>query len=176
MNTNTKKNKLIVDIFSIAIPLAVALLIGIRTKIDLGAWTKTLPTVVACINAATAMLLVMALIFIKKNKIILHRKTMLLAISLGAMFLVCYVTYHISNPSTAYGGTGFMKIIYYFLLISHIILSIGVVRLVLLALYYALEADFAKHVKIVKWAYPIWLYVSVTGVIIFILISPFYTL
>ncbi len=174
MSTNIKKNKIIVDIFSIAIPLVVALLIGIRTKIDLGLWTKSLPVLIASINATTALVLLAGLFFIKQSNIEIHRKSMLTAVGLGALFLVCYVTYHISNPSTSYGGTGGIRVLYYFLLISHILLSIGVVRLVLLALHYAIIADFKNHVKIVKWAYPIWLYVSVTGVVIYAMIQPYY--
>lgn len=174
MNMNTKSNKLIVNIFSVAIPLTVALLIGIRTKIDLGVWTKALPHIIAALNATTAIVLLAGLYFIKQNKINLHRKAMLTAVSLGAIFLIFYVTYHISNPSTSFGGDGFIKIMYRTLLISHIVLSIGVVRLVLLALYHAIEKDFINHKKIVKWAYPIWLYVSVTGVIVYIMISPYY--
>lgn len=171
---NTQKNKIIVNVFSIAIPVAVALLIGIRTKIDLGLWTKSLPHFIGAINATTSLVLLAGLFFIKQNKIDLHRKAMYTAVGLGAMFLLCYVTYHISNPSTSFGGDGFVKYIYLFLLISHIILSVGVVRLVLLALYHAINQDFTNHVKIVKWAYPIWLYVSITGVIVYLMISPYY--
>lgn len=174
MNTKQKNNRLIINILSIAIPLVVALLLGIRTKIDLGTWTKSLPHAIGVINTLTSLVLVAGLIFVKQKKIDLHRLAMLAAVGLGAAFLVCYVTYHISNPSTEFGGQGIIRPIYYFLLITHIVLSIGVVRLVLLALHYALISDFNNHVKIVKFAYPIWLYVSTTGVIVYLLISPYY--
>ena len=92
----------------------------------------------------------------------------------GSVFLILYILYHISNPSTPFGGEGLIRPIYYFLLISHIVLSIGVVRLVLKALHFALNDDIASHKKVVKWAYPIWLYVSISGVAVYLLIAPYY--
>jgi putative membrane protein len=88
--------------------------------------------------------------------------------------LILYILYHVANESTRFGGEGLIKVIYLFLLASHIVLSIGVVRLVLMALYHALAGDIAAHKKTVKWAYPIWLYVSVSGVIVYLMISPYY--
>ena len=111
---------------------------------------------------------------VKNGNIGLHRKAMGVAFLQGAVFLVLYILYHVSNPSTAFGGEGWIRPVYYFLLISHIVLSIGVVRLVLKAIYYALTNNIVAHKSIVKWAYPIWLYVSVTGVIVYLLISPYY--
>jgi putative membrane protein len=83
--------------------------------------------------------------------------------------------YHLSNESTPFGGVGVVRPIYYFLLISHITLSIGVVWFVLRALYFALSGQIEAHKKVVKWAYPIWLYVSVTGVVVYAMISPYYS-
>lgn len=174
MENQKSNNKLIINVLSIAIPLVVALLLGIRTKIDLGSWTKILPHAIGIINTLTSLVLVAGLLCIKQKNIVLHRYSMLTAVVLGTLFLVCYVTYHISNPSTEFGGEGIIKPIYYTLLISHIVLSIVVVRLVLLALHYALISDFHNHVKITKFAYPIWLYVSTTGVIVYLMISPYY--
>ncbi|MDX2189447.1 MAG: DUF420 domain-containing protein [Bacteroidota bacterium] len=178
MSTNIQtinNQKKLVNILSIAIPLAVALLIGIRTKVDLGAWTKVLPVFVAIVNSVTAIVLLLALYFIKKNKIQAHRNSMYTAVGLGAIFLVLYILYHVSNESTSYGNDGIIKNVYYFFLISHITLSIGVVRLVLLALHYAINNQITDHKRIVKWAYPIWLYVSVSGVIVYFMIRPFYS-
>ncbi|MBC7407897.1 MAG: DUF420 domain-containing protein, partial [Arcicella sp.] len=92
----------------------------------------------------------------------------------GSLFLVLYILYHVSNASTSYGGDGILKSIYYILLISHISLSIGVVWFVLRAVYYALSGQIVAHKKIVKWTFPLWLYVSVTGVIVYLMISPYY--
>lgn len=178
MQTETTKpqllNKTLVNVFSIAIPVAVAVLLGIRIKVNLGEWTKFLPHLNAVINSLTSILLILGLIFIKQKKIKAHQNVMLSSFTLGSLFLVTYVLYHFSNESTVYPDNGW-KSLYLFVLISHITLSIGVVRFVLLALYYALQKDFAKHKKMTKIAYPVWLYVSITGVIVYLMISPYYS-
>jgi putative membrane protein len=159
------KNTKLINIISIAIPVAVAALLGI--KIPLGDWTKIFPVINAVINSITSILLLMGLYFIKQKNVKAHRKTMLSAVVLGALFLVGYILYHISNEATHFAGTGFIKYIYFFLLITHIALSIVVVWFVLRAVNFAINNQIEEHKKIVKWAYPIWLYVSVTGVIVF---------
>ena len=163
-----------IKLLSIAIPLAVAVLLGLPTKLDLGEWVYTLPHVIGVINSLTAICLIMAFLFVKQKKIALHKKFNSAAFVLGAIFLLCYVTYHASAPSTSYGGDETTKYVYYFFLLTHILLSIGVVPLVLLAFYYALNGMIDKHKKIVKFTFPIWLYVSVTGVIVYLMISPYY--
>ena len=168
------KYERIINILAVAIPVVVALLLGIRQKIDLGAWTKVLPHIIGAINTLTSMLLITGFYFIKQKNITAHRKAMTGAFVLGAFFLVCYVLYHISNEATPFGGTGFIRPVYYFLLISHIVLSIGVVWFVLRAVYFGYTNQIAEHRKAVKWAMPIWLYVSVTGVIVYLMISPYY--
>ncbi len=167
-------NKKIVNVLSIAIPLAVALLIGIRQKLPLGEWTSVLPHVIGLINTLTTITLIAALVAIKGRKFVLHQNLMLVAVGLGAAFLILYILYHISNPSTPYGGVGAIRYVYYSLLVSHVVLSIGVVRFVLLALYYSLNRQFENHRKIVKIAFPVWLYVSFTGVVVYLMISPYY--
>ena len=112
-----KKYRKIINNLAIAIPVAVAVLIGIRQKIDLGAWTKVLPHVIGMLNTATAILLILGFYFIKTNNRSAHRLMMTVAFILGAVFLVCYILYHISNESTPFGGSGFIRPIYYFLLI-----------------------------------------------------------
>ncbi len=180
MSVNTQSypalltNRRVINILSIAIPVAVALLIGIRQKLPLGEWTSVLPHVIGGLNAVTSVLLVAAVVAIKQRKVELHRKLTTSAFVLGAVFLLTYITYHISNPSTSYGGEGAVRYVYYFLLISHILLSIVVVRYVLLAMYYALTQQFNDHKRIVKIAFPIWLYVSVSGVVVYLMISPYY--
>lgn len=168
------KYERIINILAIAIPVAVALMLGIRQKIDLGTWTKVLPHVIGVINSATAVLLLLGYYFVKQGNVSGHRQAMTGAFALGAVFLVCYIMYHISNESTTYGGTGFLRPIYYFLLITHILLSIGVVWFVLRAVYFGYTNQIAQHRKAVKWALPIWLYVSISGVIVYFMISPYY--
>ncbi len=153
----------------------VAILLNPRIpKVALGDWTLNLPFVNACINTLTAISLSLGLFFIKQKNIKAHRAMMLTSFTLGSVFLVSYVMYHLSNESTPFGGVGAIRPVYYFLLISHITLSIGVVWFVLKALYFALTGQIASHKKIVKWAYPIWLYVSITGVVVYVMISPYY--
>lgn len=163
-----------VRILSVAIPLVVALLLGIRQKLDLGDWVFNLPHVIGVLNSLTALCLILALVAIKQKKVALHQRLNTTALVLGAIFLLCYVTYHASAESTPYGGDGALRTVYYALLISHIVLSVSVVPLVLLAFYHAWNKDFNKHKRIVKYTFPIWLYVSVSGVAVYALISPYY--
>jgi putative membrane protein len=139
-----------------------------------GSWVLMLPHINAVINAATSMLLLAGFIFIRKKLISQHRFCMLTAFFMGCLFLVGYIIYHSSVPSTSFGGQGIIRILYYFLLISHILLAIAVVPFVLLALYHALRNNIERHKRIVKFAFPVWLYVSVTGVLVYLLISPYY--
>lgn len=164
----------IINILSIAIPVAVAVMLGIRQKVDLGAWTSYLPHVNAVINSVTSVLLLMGLYFIRHKNVLAHRRTMLMAFALGSVFLVCYILYHITHESTSFGGQGWVRPVYYFLLVSHIVLSIVVVWFVLRAVYFALSGQIARHKQTVKYAFPIWLYVSTTGVIVYFLIRPYY--
>ena len=170
-----KRANLLVNVLSIAIPLVVALLLGLPNKLDLGAWTKSLPHVIGAINTLTSLFLATGLIAQKMGKISIHRFSMSSAFAFGAFFLVCYVTYHLSNPSTRFGGEGAIRYVYYSVLLSHIALSLIVLPLVLRAFMFALTNQIAKHRKIARYAFPIWLYVSITGVIAYLMISPYYT-
>lgn len=172
--TSDRKAMLVANILSVAIPLVVALLLGIPTKIDLGSWTKQLPHLIGAINVVTSSVLVIGWLAIRSGNVALHRSAMLTAFGLGAGFLVCYVLYHLTNPSTKFGGEGAIRGVYYFVLLSHILLSLVVLPLVLRALWYALLGRFDLHRRVAKLAYPIWLYVSVTGVIAYWMISPYY--
>ena len=165
---------LLINVVSVTVPLVVALLLGIRTKFPLGEWTAYLPHATGTINTLTSILLVAAGIAIYFRKVKLHAALMTAAVALGAVFLVCYVTYHLSNPSTPYGGSGAWRGVYFFTLISHIALSLVVLPLVLRAFAFALTRRFDRHAAIARWAYPIWLYVSVTGVLVYLMIRPYY--
>lgn len=169
-----KKSMFWIKLLSIAIPLAVAVLLGLPTKLDLGEWVYTLPHVIGVINTLTAICLIAAFVAVKKKKIEWHKRFNSAAFVLGAIFLLCYVTYHASAESTSYGAEDTSKYVYFFFLMTHILLSIGVVPMVLLAFYYALNDMIDKHKRIVRFTFPIWLYVSVTGVIVYLMISPYY--
>lgn len=169
----TKYNKLI-TILSVVIPVAVAALFGVSFKklgIDVEPFTF-LPPIYASINALTALLLVVAVIAIKNGNRKLHENLMKLAIACSVAFLLMYVAYHMSSESTKYLGE--YKMFYYFILISHILLSIAIIPLVLITYVKALAQRFDKHKKIAKITFPIWLYVAVTGVVVYIMISPYY--
>lgn len=163
-----------INILSAIIPLAVAVLLGIRQKVDLGSWTNFLPLVNGVINTLTSILLLMGLYFIRQKDVLAHKRTMLSAFTLGTIFLVTYILYHLTHESTPFGGRGWIRPVYYFLLISHIVLSVVVVWFVLRAVYFALSGQIAKHRQTVKWTFPIWLYVSITGVVVYLLIRPYY--
>ncbi|MDQ4120426.1 MAG: DUF420 domain-containing protein [Acidobacteriota bacterium] len=170
-----KKNQSLffINALSIVVPLIVAVLLGIPTKLDLGAWTKSLSHVIGAINSLTTVLLIAGFIFIRQNKINLHRAAMTAAFSLGALFLVCYVTYHLTNPANRYNGEGFSRYIYFFFLITHVLLSLVVLPLVLRAMFFAVGGFYDRHRRIAKYAYPIWLYVSATGVIVYLMLYHF---
>lgn len=160
--------KLIITV-SIVIPIAVAALFGI--KID-GVDFSFLPPFYAGINGLTAILLIGALWAIKNKNRALHQKLIQACLSLSLLFLLCYVAYHMTSDSTKYEGD--LKVLYYFILISHIFLSVAVIPLVLFTYLFAWEGKFDKHKQWTRFAFPIWLYVAITGVIVYFMISPFY--
>lgn len=166
-----KYNKLII-ILSIAIPIAVAILFGV--KIPNAEPLTFLPPIYATINGFTAILLVIAVWAVKNGKTALHERLMKTCIALSAAFLVMYVAYHMTSDSTAFGGEGAVKYVYYFILITHILLSIAIIPLVLISFVRALSKRFDKHKKIAKITFPVWLYVAVTGVVVYLMISPYY--
>jgi putative membrane protein len=164
--------KLIITL-SIVIPVAVAVLFG-APKVE-GYDLSFLPPMYAGINAVTAILLMAALIAVKNGKIGLHEILMKTCMGLSALFLVMYVLYHLTSDPTSYGGTGPMRYVYFFILITHILLSVAVVPLVLFTFARALSGNFERHRALAKITFPIWLYVAVTGVIVYVLISPYYS-
>ncbi|MEN9336075.1 MAG: hypothetical protein RLZZ500_1062 [Bacteroidota bacterium] len=177
-NTSTieKKFKTPILIVSIIIPIAVALLFSVKLK-DFGVNVEPLsflPPIYAGINAVTAVLLVWAVVAIKKGNRKLHEKLMTTAIACSVIFLVMYVAYHMTSEATKFGGEGVIRPIYYFILITHIALSVAIIPLVLFSYVRALSEQFDRHRKLAKITFPLWLYVAVTGVIVYLMISPYY--
>lgn len=186
-----KKYKVWIVLLSVVIPIAVAVLFTVKLS-DFGlevAPLTFLPPIYAGINGATAILLVMALIAVKKGDVLRHEKLMKACIALSVMFLVMYVAYHMTSDSTLYGDinhdgvlqateeaalNSIMRYGYYFILLTHILLSIAVIPLVLVTYVRALAKRFDKHRKIAKITFPIWLYIAITGVIVYVMISPYY--
>ena len=168
-----EKNKygIWIKIISITIPVVVAILFGVRVDYELPIF---LPPIYSSLNALTAVLLVLALVAIKSKKIKLHQRLMQICIALSLVFLVMYIAYHMTTDPTPFGGEGFTKSMYFFILISHILLSIALIPLVLISYVRAFQEEFPAHKKISKITFPIWLYVAVTGVIVYLMISPYY--
>jgi putative membrane protein len=170
-----KFSKLII-IVSILIPVVVAILFNIKLK-DLGYNVEPLsflPRIYATINGITALVLVAGVMAIKNGKRQLHKQLMTTAIGLSLAFLVMYIAYHMTTDSTKFGGEGMIRNLYFFILITHILLSIAVIPLVMITYVRALAEKFDKHKKIAKITFPTWLYVAVTGVIVYLMISPYY--
>ncbi|MEP2671368.1 MAG: DUF420 domain-containing protein [Cyclobacteriaceae bacterium] len=171
MSEEKEPYKKLIITLSVAIPLVVALLFGV--KVD-GYDFSFLPPIYASINGVTAVLLLVALWAIKNKRIALHEGLMKTCLGLSATFLVMYVAYHMTSESTSYGGVGAIKYLYFFILITHILLSIAVVPMVLFTLSRALAGNFEKHRALARFTFPIWLYVAITGVIVYLMISPYY--
>jgi putative membrane protein len=173
---NEKKyNKWIVAL-AIIIPLVVAVLSRMKLQ-DFGievAPLTFLPPIYATINGITAFVLVMAVVAIKNNKRLLHERLMKLAITLSVGFLVMYVAYHMTSDSTKFGGEGMVSYIYYFILITHILLSIVIIPFVLITYVRGITNNIERHKKIAKITFPMWLYVAITGVIVYFMIAPYY--
>lgn len=171
-----KKYSSSIIVVSVLIPVAVALLFTVKLK-DFGINVTPLsflPPIYAVINGLTALVLVAGVLSIKNGKRKLHQRFMTTAIALSLAFLVMYIAYHMTTDSTKFGGEGIIKYAYFFILVTHIILSIIVIPLVLVTYVRALAQVFDKHKKIAKITFPIWLYVAVTGVVVYLMISPYY--
>jgi len=154
----------------------VALLFSVRLK-DFGVVMEPLsflPPIYAGINGLTAILLILAVRAIKNGNRDLHEKLMTTAIGCSVVFLVMYVAYHMTADATKFGGEGFIKYVYFFLLITHIVLSVTIIPLVLFTYVRALSKDFDRHKKLARITFPLWLYVAVTGVIVYLMIAPYY--
>ena len=170
-----KYNKWIVAL-SIIIPVAVAALFGVNLR-SLGFDVEPLtflPPIYATINGLTALILITAVIAIKKKNIVLHENLMTTAIGCSVVFLVLYIAYHMTSDSTNFGGEGYIRYIYFFILFTHIVLSVIIIPFVLITYVRAITNNIERHKKIAKITFPMWLYVAVTGVIVYIMISPYY--
>lgn len=171
-----KKYNTWIVILSVVIPIVVAILFGVNLR-EMGFDIKPLtflPPIYASINAVTALVLVLAFIAIQNKKINLHKRLMQFAIFLSLTFLVMYVAYHMTSDSTKYGGEGIIKYVYFFILITHILMSVIVIPFVLITYVRAITNNIERHKKIAKITFPLWLYVAITGVVVYIMISPYY--
>ncbi|MBP8792098.1 MAG: DUF420 domain-containing protein [Lutibacter sp.] len=173
MKQSTDKYNKWIIILSVVIPLVVAVLFGVKIDVTLPVF---LPPIYATINGFTAILLIAAVWAVKKGKLQLHETLMKTAIGLSVLFLVLYVLYHMTSTSTAFGGEGTIRTVYFTLLISHIILSIAVIPFVLITFVRAITNNIELHKKIAKYTFPLWLYVAISGVLVYLMISPYYSI
>lgn len=162
---------------SVIIPIAVAFLMLFPNVFHIASENydfSSLPFFHAVLNGSTAILIFTGFVLIKNKKTELHKATMLSAFSLSSIFLVSYMISKITNEPVPFGGEGMIRDIYFFILISHILLSIPVLPLALFSIYRAMTGEIEKHKSIVKWTFPIWMYVAITGVLVYLLMSPYY--
>lgn len=159
---------------SIVIPIVVAVLYLMPKESLATDYFSFLPKVNATLNSIATILLLAAGWAVKEKKFDLHKKLMLSAVGVSVLFLLSYVTYHATSESTVFGGEGTIRTIYLFILLTHIVLAIAIVPLVLITLSRALSQKFDKHKKIARWTLPLWLYVTITGVIVYFMIAPYY--
>lgn len=171
MQENPEKHRKLIVILSIAIPLAVAALFGIKIP---GYDFSFLPPVYASINALTALLLIISYWSIKQGHRRRHEFLNKTCLVLSGLFLVMYVLYHSTSEATPFGGEGVIRYVYYFILITHITSSVVVIPFVLFTFSRALAGNFERHKRLAKFTFPLWLYVAVTGVIVYWMISPYY--
>ena len=171
MEENSKKYNKWIVILSVAIPLVVAILFGVKIDADLPIF---LPPIYATINATTSIVLMVAVWAVKNKKIVFHKKLMKTAIMLSGLFLMLYIVYHMTSDSTKFGGEGYLKYVYYFVLISHIILSIAVIPFVLITFVRGITNNIELHKKIAVITFPLWLYVTISGVAVYLMILPYY--
>lgn len=160
---------------SIAVPVLIAILFkisppDISTSFDF----KILPKFHAFLNGSVAILLMLSFYFIKNKQVKAHKACNVTALVFSAMFLVSYVTYHTFTESTKYGGEGTLKYVYYFILLTHIVLSAIILPIILFTFLRAFVGKFEQHRKIARWTLPLWLYVAITGVLVYLMISPYY--
>lgn len=171
-----KKYNIWIWILSIAIPVVVAILFSVNLH-DLGYDVKPLsflPPIYATINGLTAVLLFSAVMAIKKGNQVLHERLIKVCIACSVIFLAMYVAYHMTSVETKFGGEGAVRYIYFFILITHILLSIIIIPFVLVTFVRGISGSYQRHKKLARITYPMWMYVAVTGVIVYLMISPYY--
>jgi putative membrane protein len=155
---------------------AVLLLVGLmrRYKFDIGVDFSFLPPFHATLNAVTAVILLLAFWHIKNGRVEQHKKAIYLAMATSALFLLSYVVYHFTTPETRYGGEGVMRTVYFFFLITHVVLAAVILPFVLFTFIRAYTHQFERHKKMARWVFPLWLYVAITGPICYLMLKPYY--
>lgn len=171
---NERKARIVIITFSVIVFIAVVLLGRFKLNIQPGFDVHVFARINAIINSIVAVLLLMGLLAVKVKQYLMHKWIMISSIILSSLFLISYICHHLLAPETKYGGTGTIRYVYFFILGTHIILAAFILPLILFTAYRALIGEYDKHKKLVRITFPIWFYVAVTGVVVYVMISPYY--
>ncbi|MBS1774047.1 MAG: DUF420 domain-containing protein [Bacteroidetes bacterium] len=174
LKKNDKQANILIIIVSVVVFAAVAFLKQFHFDISVGFDVHVFARINAVINSIVSVLLILAYIAVMQKKYVLHKNMMLVAIVLSVLFLVSYISHHLLAPETHFGGEGTIRTVYFFILITHIFLAAIILPFILFTAYRSLTGDYAKHKKLARYTWPLWLYVSITGVIVYFMISPYY--
>ena len=177
LETNTRARFYAINAIVSLAALALLFWLLVARKVSGGVDTPfaSLPPLNASLNAIAATLLILGWVAIKRKDVKLHQRLMVGAFIASSLFLASYLTYHYFHGDTPYGGQGAQRYLYFSLLISHVVLSIPVLPLALAAFFFAYRRDFVRHRKVTRFLHPIWLYVSVTGVLVYLMLRPYYS-
>jgi putative membrane protein len=175
MEKNDRRARWVIWIFSVIIFFTITLLAGVKLEVNPGFDVHLFAKANAFINGTVSVLLILALVAVKKRNYLLHKRIMFVALILSVIFLLSYVCHHLFTGNTRFGGTGMIRYFYLFILSTHILFAAIILPFVLFTAYRGLVAEWPGHRKLAKITWPIWLYVSITGVLVYLLISPYYT-
>ena len=171
---NDRLAKSLILVVSFVVFIAIVILSRVKVNVQLGFDVHLFARINAMINSTVTILLIAGLIAVKKKKYHLHKRIMLTAIILSVLFLVSYICHHLFSTETRFGGSGFIRYVYFFILSTHIVLAAIILPFILFTAYDSATGQYAKHKKLARYTFPLWLYVSITGVLVYILISPYY--
>ncbi len=174
LKKNDKQARLLIFTTSFVVFAAVVVLSKVKLNVDLGFDVHIFALINAVINSIVSVLLMAAFIAVKNKSFVVHKNIMLTAILLSVFFLVSYIAHHLLSGDTKFGGEGNIRYFYFFILITHIFLAAIILPFILFTAYRSLTGEYAKHKKLARFTFPFWLYVSVTGVIVYLMISPYY--
>lgn len=163
----------VIGLLSAAVAAFLIWLIYFKGRAEAPSWVASLPAANATFNSLSALCLVGGFWNIRRRRVDVHRRFMLSAASFSALFLVSYITYHFFHGDTRFPGQGWIRPVYFFVLITHILLSVIALPLIFATLYFALTSGFQIHRRIARWTFPVWLYVSVTGVAVFLILRAY---
>jgi putative membrane protein len=175
ISKNDKAARWLIFSVSLIVFIAIALLSRVKVDVDLGFDKHLFAQANAIINSIVSILLIAGYITVRQKKYELHKRLMIIAIILSCVFLISYIFHHLFSGDTKFGGTGTIRYVYFIILITHIILAALILPLILFTAYRGLTGEYARHKKLSKITWPIWLYVSVTGPVVYLLISPYYS-